>query len=415
MRTLVARYGWNSTSYQIINPRMDHWFSEDRDAVIAYFASVGVCVVAGAPVCAESRLPRVSQAFEHDMANRGNSVCYFCAESRVETLFHARAVSARVLLGAQPVWDPRGWAGIVSQHASLRAQLHRARNKGVVVSEWSTSEAHEHPELHACLDRWLDTKGLPTLRFLVDPDTLGRLFDRRIFVAQRGHEIVGFLVLAPIAERNGWLFEQFPHAPSAPNGTVELMVDAAMRAMAEGEYKYATLGLSPLSTRAPSPRSATRSGCDSRWPGSVPTGSASTTSTAWTASRPSSAPRLGACIRDLEPTSLRPRYPIRHRRRVQRRLTHTADFAGVMACGRFRSSLVCSQRACLHFESKAEPVAIKKRSSPRTGEPSSGSPNALGKSGNRCGSNAIPGGLTIALVPETLPAIIAHDGIGWSL
>jgi phosphatidylglycerol lysyltransferase len=51
-------------------------------------------------------------------------------------------------------------------------------------------------------------------------------------------------------ERRGWLFEQFPHDPSAPNGTVELMIDAGMCALADEGYQYATLGLSPLSSRA---------------------------------------------------------------------------------------------------------------------------------------------------------------------
>jgi phosphatidylglycerol lysyltransferase len=251
VRALVSQCGWNSTSYQIINSRIDHWFSDPLDAVVGYFAALGVAVVAGAPVCAENRLFDVATAFERDMAAAGNAVCYFCAESRIESLFKSRPISSKVLLGAQPVWNPRVWAGIIAQHSSLRAQLHRARNKDVRVSEWTTAQARENPALQDCLDRWLDSKGLPTLRFLVDPDTLGRLFDRRVFVAKRHDEVVGFLVLAPIAERHGWLFEQFPHAPSAPNGTVELMIDAAMRALADEGYEYVTLGLSPLSTRAP--------------------------------------------------------------------------------------------------------------------------------------------------------------------
>ena len=38
--------------------------------------------------------------------------------------------------------------------------------------------------------------------------------------------------------------------PNAPNGTVELMIDSAMRSLAADGFDYATLGLSPLSTRA---------------------------------------------------------------------------------------------------------------------------------------------------------------------
>ena len=154
------------------------------------------------------------------------------------------------MLGAQPVWQPRNWAAKVAGHKSLRAQLNRARNKSVAVEEWSTEKARDNPALLECLHLWLAGKGLPPLHFLVEPNTLSRLFDRRVFVAEWQGNVVGFVVLSPIRRRNGWLFEQFVHCPDSPNGTVELMIDAAMRALARDGYEYATLGLSPLSARA---------------------------------------------------------------------------------------------------------------------------------------------------------------------
>ena len=83
---------------------------------------------------------------------------------------------------------------------------------------------------------------------MVEPQTLSRLFDRRVFVARREEAVVGFLILSPVRLRNGWLFEQFVYRPGSPNGTVELMVDTAMRSLAGGGYEYATLGLAPLSS-----------------------------------------------------------------------------------------------------------------------------------------------------------------------
>jgi len=62
---------------------------------------------------------------------------------------------------------------------------------------------------------------------------------------------VGFLVATPVPARRGWLVEQWPRAPGAPNGTAELLVDAAMRALAAADARYVTLGLSPLSAHAP--------------------------------------------------------------------------------------------------------------------------------------------------------------------
>jgi phosphatidylglycerol lysyltransferase len=250
-RRLVLAHGWNTTSYQILNPGIKRWFSAANDAVVGFVAAVGVRVAAGAPVCAHSRLKEIAAEFESEAMHNRERVCYFAAESRLESVYENSETHAKILLGAQPVWEPRNWAQIIAKHKSLRAQLNRARNKGVKVAEWTKEKSFQNPLLKDCLRRWLDAKGLPPLHFLVEPDTLERLFDRRIFVAESGATIVGFVLLSPVATRNGWLFEQFIHCPGAPNGTVELMIDAAMRELAENGCEYATLGLSPLSSRAP--------------------------------------------------------------------------------------------------------------------------------------------------------------------
>lgn len=249
-REIILAHGWNTTSYQILNPGIRRWFSAENDAVVGFVSSVGVRVAAGAPVCAKESLEKIAAEFEADAAQNGERVCYFAAEARLEAVCKDSPDHSKILLGAQPVWQPRNWAGIVAAHKSLRAQLNRARNKDVVVVEWTREKAFENPLLNECLQAWLDAKGLPPLHFLVEPDTLSRLYDRRIFVATRGAEIVGFVLLSPVATRNGWLFEQFIHHPKAPNGTVELMIDAAMRALCKDGCEYATLGLSPLSVRA---------------------------------------------------------------------------------------------------------------------------------------------------------------------
>jgi phosphatidylglycerol lysyltransferase len=154
------------------------------------------------------------------------------------------------LIGAQPNWKPAEWAGIIERHASLRAQLNRARNKGVTVSLWPSERAHDNPELRRLLGEWLRTRPFPPLHFLVEPETLQRLADRKVFVAERDGVPVGFLVASPVPLRSGWLIEQNIRGTAAPNGTAELMIDTAARWMAASGAEYMTLGLVPLSHRA---------------------------------------------------------------------------------------------------------------------------------------------------------------------
>jgi phosphatidylglycerol lysyltransferase len=249
-RELVLRYGWNATAYQIINPGIELWFSPICDAVVGFVRAHNTLVVAGAPVCAPERLADVATEFEQAASCDGNRVCYFGAEARLEALYRGAATHSMVLLGAQPTWRPSNWLKIVSRRASLRAQFNRARNKSVSVGEWPSSQAAGHPALLSCLQEWLATRGLPTMHFLVEPQTLERLADRRVFVAELKGQVVGFLVASPVPRRNGWLIEQIIRGHDAPNGTAELMIDAAVRAIAEEESEYVTLGLSPLSRRA---------------------------------------------------------------------------------------------------------------------------------------------------------------------
>ena len=249
-RELVLKHGWNSTCFQIINPGIDHWFGDDGESVVGYVTSGKSRVVVGAPVCREESLPGIIQAFECDAAAANQGVCYFMAEARLESVLRDSKDHAKVLLGAQPIWNPSHWPVVIAGHKSLRAQFNRARNKGVVIREWTIEEANNNDRLRQCLEAWLQSKGLPPLHFVVEPETLERLENRRIFVAEHASEVAAFLVLSPIPGRNGWLTEQFPHHPNAPNGTVELMMDSAIRRLADEGFDYVTLGLSPLSKRA---------------------------------------------------------------------------------------------------------------------------------------------------------------------
>jgi len=246
-RELILAYGWNATAYQILNPGIEHWFSRDGDAVIGFVTQARTRVVAGAPVCTAERLPAVVAEFGASAADAGAHVCYFGAGSRLESLLVPTGHWSVASLGAQPSWNPAGWPEIVARRASLRAQLNRARNKHVGVSEWDAKRGGNDPDVRRCLGEWLSDRRLPALHFLVEPETLGRLEDRRLFVAERDGAVVGFLLASPIPARDGWLVEQIIRGHAAPNGTAELLLDAAMRAVAANGARYVTLGLSPLS------------------------------------------------------------------------------------------------------------------------------------------------------------------------
>lgn len=146
-RGLILRYGWNSTAYQILNPGIDLWFPSASDGVVGFVTHGRTRVVAGAPVCDLPMLAGIAAEFAADANARGKSVCFFGAGERLEATLGATSRWSRVLLGAQPVWDPHQWPAAVNRRASLRAQFNRGRNKGLLVTEWQPELAENHPAL----------------------------------------------------------------------------------------------------------------------------------------------------------------------------------------------------------------------------------------------------------------------------
>jgi len=247
-RELVLKHGFNSTSYQILNPGIEHWFSRGREAVVGYARRGRVLLAAGAPVCADVALPGACAEFEAFASEQGCRVCWVCAGERMRDLLTRHAA---VALGAQPVWDPREWHGFLERHAPLRRQLNRSRNKSVDVEAMDCARAANDPELRAIFREWLENRPLPPLGFLASPEMLDAACqDRVVLVARRAGAAVAFLAASPIAARNGYLVELLARSRSAPNGTSELLIDAAMRQFAGERRGYLTLGLVALAHAA---------------------------------------------------------------------------------------------------------------------------------------------------------------------
>lgn len=248
-RELVFKFGWNVTAYQILNPEVHHWFTGDGGAVVGYVRHYKTRIAAGAPVCEEIRLAEVVRQFEDDAAANSETVCWFASTTRLKSALSETAVHATLVIGAQPVWNPENWSQNIVKNGSLRSQINRARNKEVDAVEWTTQQASDNPDLQRCLDDWIAHHSMPALRFLTEPVTLDRLTDRRVFVAEKHGVPLGYLIATPVPSRQGWLIEQIVRGRAAPNGAAELLVDAAMRALARDGCQYVTLGLVPLTLR----------------------------------------------------------------------------------------------------------------------------------------------------------------------
>jgi phosphatidylglycerol lysyltransferase len=246
----VAKHGRTSTAFAAVGDHLHCWRPPTADglpadALVAYATPVGAMVAAGEPVAPLEGLVPVAEAFLAHAASQGKRASFFATEGRLAS---SPALS-RLLIGEQPVWDPRQWPAHVATHRSLREQIRRARAKGVQPQEVSAPRMAE-PAVQGAVAllvrRWRATRSMAEMGFLVTIDLTSGAEHRRQFLALQEGRVAALLSLAPVPARSGWLFEHVLRDPDAPNGTLELLVDYAMRTLAAEQVPWATLGLAPL-------------------------------------------------------------------------------------------------------------------------------------------------------------------------
>lgn len=242
---LVRRFGWNATSFQTLEQGYSYFFY--RDGCVAYVDTGAAWVVAGAPIAAEAALVEVLRAFLESARAARRRCCLFATEQRLLDLAGPLLRSLRI--GEQPVWNPQHWEQTLRGRSSLRAQLRRALAKGVRVRELAGAELEAgaaREGIARLTERWLATRHMAPMEFLVRLELFTFTADRRCFVAEQAGRIVGVAGVVPVPARQGWFIEDLLRDPGAPNGTVELLIDAVMRWTQSQGSRWLTLGLAPL-------------------------------------------------------------------------------------------------------------------------------------------------------------------------
>ena len=243
---LLGRFGLNSTSFQVLERGFSYWF-HDAEACVAYVDTGGAFVAAGAPIAARQRWDEIAQAFMAWAHTQRRRVSFF----GTETLFLQTTQMASICIGEQPVWDPHGWEAMVRGHKSLQYQLKRARAAEVVVHAvpcdlLEVPDAPMRKGIDRLVQRWQHSKPMAPMGFLVQLELFSYARERRFFAACVGEAVVGFVAVVPVYARHGWFIEDILRDPHAPNGTVELLVDAVMAWADTMQSHYVTLGLAPL-------------------------------------------------------------------------------------------------------------------------------------------------------------------------
>ena len=258
----MLRHGSSATAFQTVHSSF-RYFWYGSDACVAYADTGRAWVAAGAPMAAAHERGAVVSAFLAAAQAAGKRACFFATEEPLQGSDGEPLSSLGI--GEQPVWDPRAWPALLRGHRSLREQLRRARAKGIRTRELVASDLDAprlREQIESVCERWLASRRLAPMAFLVQLEPFGFAEKRRTFVAEQDGRVIGYAGLIPVPARGGWFLEHLVRDPEAPNGTSELLVHAVMDWAGRAECGFLTLGLAPLSGPLPPPlrfvRSASR-------------------------------------------------------------------------------------------------------------------------------------------------------------
>jgi phosphatidylglycerol lysyltransferase len=243
---ILRGHGWITVSFQLLESEFRYWF-DGEDAFVAYVDTGSAWVVGGGPVAPEDRLREVALRFTEAARAAGRRACFFGCERRFVAAAHMRTLR----IGEQPVWTASEWDDVLAANASLRYQLRRAQRKGVTVRAATADELSrtDAPVRHGILQlgaQWLAARRMAPMGFLVQLEPLTFAKERVVLVAECQGELVAFLSAVPVYARRRLFIEDLIRGRRAPNGTIELLIDAAMRAAVARGDETVTLGLAPL-------------------------------------------------------------------------------------------------------------------------------------------------------------------------
>ncbi|MEB3298140.1 MAG: phosphatidylglycerol lysyltransferase domain-containing protein [Candidatus Sericytochromatia bacterium] len=151
--------------------------------------------------------------------------------------------------GVEPWWELARWPDHARQLRGLRRQLARGRRKGLrLEGHWLRQQvpgAVPGEALSDLLVRWRLACAMPPMAFAAASRWESVHREAWLGLAWQGERLVGAALALPRGH-GAWCLVHLVRDPAAPQGTVEHLVDCAMRELASAGGRWATLGLMPL-------------------------------------------------------------------------------------------------------------------------------------------------------------------------
>ena len=245
----LEHFGTDAVGFQGLESSIAWWWYDDAgpadaDAAQPYLDTGRSWIAVGRPLAPADRAAAVARRFAAAARARGRRAVFFGVEA-LDPFAGFRSLA----LGLQSVLLPAQWPATLARSRKLREQLRRARAKGITVRVVDAADLAPDAPLRLHVERlraeWLASRPMEAMTFLVAVEPFHAPASHLYVIAERHGRPVQFLSAVPIPAARGWLFEDMLRGPEAPNGTTELVIDLALRTLAD-RAEWATPGLTPL-------------------------------------------------------------------------------------------------------------------------------------------------------------------------
>ena len=246
-RDIIRRHGDDSLAPFAAEPDSNHFLTADGASAVAYRVSMAVAITIGDPIGPRTTLEPAVDEFLAFCRKHDWLPCFY--EVTAPNLAAYRARGLRTLKIAEEAVIPLATFDLRSPKLKkVRNSITKVEreNPGIQVSLLEAPLAEEvEDQLQVISEQWLTQKGMAEMGFTMgrfDPATLAR---QKLFVAQNGVRVLGFVTWRTFAE-GGRALDLMRYAAGAPKGLMDFLIARSLLHFQKEGLQFASLSNAPL-------------------------------------------------------------------------------------------------------------------------------------------------------------------------
>jgi lysylphosphatidylglycerol synthetase-like protein (DUF2156 family) len=222
-----------------------HFWAARRDAFLAFGCRTGVALALGPPIGPDGPIEELGAEFRRACRRRGWRPAWYQVSEADAALLPG---TMRLPIGREALVDVDGFSLEGRPMANLRHQVTKAGRLGVSVEVRDAADVPPaaRSAMRALADHLAERSPLGEMAFSVgrrdDPADVERTV--ALASAETGG-LTGYVTWLWLPARRAVVLDEVKRAPSAPPGTVELLIERSLETF-RGRARVASLGLAPI-------------------------------------------------------------------------------------------------------------------------------------------------------------------------